>query len=88
MKLNSSIIISTTTLIFSFIFPIAIWLPLSVVAASFISLKVSAWVNSDRLGSSASMSMLLKFICSSIMFYAAIGQYICIFVVVKVLLNK
>ena len=88
MKLNISLIISLVTLVTGFFLPIPFWFPISVAVASIFSLKVSSWVNSDRLGSSVSLSMFLKFICSSIMFYAAIGQYICIFLIVKALLNK
>lgn len=87
MKLNTSLVISTLTLIVGIFLNIPLWIPISVIIASIISLKVSSWVNSERLGSSAVLSSFLKLACSAIMFYAAIGQYICLaLVVIKLIL--
>jgi hypothetical protein len=88
MKLNSSLVISSVTFILSIFLQISLWFPLSVVLASLFSIKTSTWVKSERLGSYVYASMLIKFACSLVMFYAAIGQYVCIFLIIKGYLER
>ncbi len=62
MKLNTSLVVSTLTLIIGIFLNVSLWVPISVIVASIISLKVSNWVNSERLGSSAVLSSFLKLV--------------------------
>jgi len=84
MKLNTALIISALTLILGLVFSKSyIILPLSIMIASIIDLFTRQWVASNRLGSMANTSVILKGLFALIGFYAMIGQLICIWLLVK-----
>lgn len=79
MKLNTSIVFAFFTLLIGLLFSKPyLWFPLTVLVAGIADLKTRSWVMSDRLGSSANFSAFLKFILSAVLFYSALGQYICL----------
>lgn len=83
MKLNTSVIISGITLLIGlFLHQPLLWVPVSVLAAGIIDLFTRQWVASDRLGSAANLSMLIKSLCSLAVLYAMIGQVVCIGLIV------
>ncbi len=79
MKIDLAIIISFLVLLLGLSFNKPyLWIPLSVLVAGFIDLFIRQWVISDRLGSATNLSILIKFFLTLIMFYAMIGQMVCI----------
>lgn len=84
MKLNTALVMSVITLILGLIFSKSyIFLPASIVIASIIDLLTRQWVMSDRLGSMINLSAVIKFFLSLIGFYAMIGQFICVGLLIK-----
>jgi len=78
-RISLAIIISLLTSIIGLIFSKSnIWIPFSFLIASVIELTTRRWVVSERLGSWANISIMLKFLFALIGFYALIGQLICI----------
>lgn len=79
MKITTSIIISAVTLLVGYFFDQTyLWLPLTVLIAGIVEGRTRQWVASNRLGSSTTISVLLKFVFAVIGFYAMIGQVACI----------
>ena len=79
MKLNTSIVVSSITLIIGLLFHFPyLWIPISVIVASFIDLLTRQWVISNRIGSMQNLSAFLKFLLALVGFYAMIGQIVCI----------
>ena len=79
MKINSAILISTSTLFLGFFFNQPyLWISFSVLGAGFIDLFTRQWVMSDRIGSAKNLSMFIKFFFSLVGFYAMLGQIVCV----------
>lgn len=79
MKITTSIIISAVTLLVGYFFDQTyLWLPLTVLVAGIVEGRTRQWVASNRLGSSTTVSVLLKFVFAVIGLYAMIGQVACI----------
>jgi hypothetical protein len=79
MKINLAVIISVLVLLSGFFADKPyLWIPMSVLIAGVIDLFTRQWVSSDKLGSSQSLSSILKLLLSLIGFYAMIGQVACI----------
>lgn len=60
-----------------------LWIPYTGFIASCIDLPTRAWVRSDKLGQSASLSVILKFILALIGMYAMIVQFVSIGLVIS-----
>jgi hypothetical protein len=79
MKLSSPTIISLGTLIAGYAYDkVLIWIPISILAASLIFAPFRGWVMSDRLGTSVNTSMIIKFVLGTVGFYATMGQFLCL----------
>lgn len=82
MRLTSSIVISFITLVLGLFFkqPL-IWLPSSFFIASIIDSLTRKFVKSEGLGQWVKTSVILKFLCALLGFYAIIGQLVCIYLI-------
>ena len=84
MKLSTSLIVSSITLIVGLVFKEnLILVPVSVIVASIIDLFTRQWVTSNQLGHLTKISISLKGIFAFIGFYAMIGQFVCIGLLIK-----
>lgn len=84
MKINLSLIISSIVTIIGLAAGKGqLWLPMSVLIASLIAMKTSQWVASDQVGEAYTVSIILKFLLSLIGTYAALGQFICLFWLIR-----
>lgn len=81
---NLALIVASITTFLGFYFDKStLWLPVTVFRASVFDLLTRKWVMSERLGSSKTLSMFLKSLCSLVIIYATIGQIICVWLVIK-----
>ena len=79
MRLNTAVVIAAFTLIIGLSFSEdRLWVPATVLAAGIFDLATRDWYSSSKLGSSVRVSVMLKFFCSLIGFYAMIGQLLCV----------
>lgn len=79
MRLNSAVIVSLLILLIGFFLDKPyLWFPSSVLLAAIISLFTSKWINSNKIGTSTSVSTVSKFLLSLIGFYSTLGQFGCI----------
>ena len=84
MKLDTAIVVSAVAVVTAFVLrrPPWWWLPLTVLFAAVVDLYTRPWVMSPRLGSARTLSIALKSICATLGLYAAIGQLVCIVLVI------
>lgn len=83
MKISLAIVISLITVVVGLIWEKSIVLPLSFLLASIVELPTRKWVNSDRLGSMRNSSFIIKSLLTLIGFYALIGQFICVIIIIR-----
>lgn len=84
MRISLSTIISCAVLVIGIIFQKdGLWLPISVAVCSVIYTINSPWVLSGKGGSNALLSEGLRLILNIIGFYATVGQFVCLFWLVR-----
>jgi len=77
MRLNTGIVVSAVVLLAGWLMSApSLWVPGATLVACIIDLFTRSWVVSDRLGSSVTLSVILKFILSLIGFLGMIGQFV------------
>jgi hypothetical protein len=83
MKINLSIIISFIVLLFGFFAKESfLWIPLTVLITGVIDLLTRRWVISNKLGSAKNLSAIVKLLLTLIGFYAMIGQFVCVLLLI------
>lgn len=79
VRISSSLVVSVITLVLGIVFQKpGLWLPLSVLTASIIYSVAGTWAKSEKVGSAATLSIVLKLLFNVIGFYATIGQIVCV----------
>jgi hypothetical protein len=79
MRLNTAMVVSAGTLIAGLVFvEDHLWIPASVLAAAIVGAGTRGWYSSDAVGEWAALSIILKFICALVGFYATVGQLVCV----------
>ena len=82
-RLNSAVVVAVITILLGVVFKQhLLWIPISVLTAAIVDLQTRGWYNSYRVGSMAGLSTGLKFVCSLIGLYAALGQIACLVLII------
>jgi hypothetical protein len=78
MRLNTAIVIAAVTLVMGLLVGEGpIWIPATVLGAGIVDLLTRSWTSSNRIGASG-FSVVLKTVFLLVGFYAAIGQFVCV----------
>lgn len=83
MKMTTAIVVSLVATTIGLIIKAPfLWIPISLLFASIIDLKVRDWVMSDTLGRNREASSFIKLIFMLLMTYASWGQFLCVGLVI------